>query len=309
MANVKKIIDAHLSQRQMEINRRIDREEIFRQDRLLCNIIRVAGNINVPNRSGFVWCQEYSPSDDTSPFHAFNDKIQAREGLTVWVGAGLGGRREILDWNNGTIVNTPDYNAQKYLPTHHRDHEWPDFKPGPDVVTVYPRSLSMLRTYPGEGGLLTISVSPLRYVKDNSITSFPGKISLDLSGSQPASGLALFVGVYLDFDDNTVKSVDGATTSDSPAITPNSPIFPTSAILSAMVRLDGDQTTFSEIDIVDVRQIIDFSAATQSSGTPMVRDNLPAGQSLTIPAEFQMLVFREYTINGDLTISGELVIL
>ncbi|KKL63710.1 hypothetical protein LCGC14_2172370, partial [marine sediment metagenome] len=218
-------------------------------------------NIDVPDRPGFVWCQEYSPLDDTSPFHAFNNKVQAREGLTVWIGKGLGGRREVLDWNNSTIVNTDNYAAQKYLPTHHSDHEWPDFKPGPDVVNVYPRSLSMLRTYPGEGGALTVSASPLRYIKGNALVIFPGKNSLDISASQPASGLALFVGIYLDPDDNTLKSVDGATTSDSPAITPDSPAFPESAILSANVRLNGDQTVFSEVDMVDVRQILDASGA------------------------------------------------
>ena len=181
--------------------------------------------------------------------------------LTVWIGKGLGGRREVLDWNNSTIVNTENYAAQKYLPTHHSDHEWPDFKPGPDVVNVYPRSLSMLRTYPGEGGALTVSASPLRYIKGNALVIFPGKNSLDISASQPASGLALFVGIYLDPDDNTLKSVDGATTSDSPAITPDSPAFPESAILSANVRLNGDQTVFSEVDMVDVRQILDASGA------------------------------------------------
>lgn len=308
MANVKSIIAAHLSQRQRNINRQIERTDLLSQDRLLCNIIRVDGKIDVPFRPGFVWCQEYSPADDTSPFHAFNDKVQARETLSVWVGPGLGGRREVLDWYNGTIVNTSDYAAQKYLPTHQLDHEWPDFKPGPDVVQIYPRSLTMLRTYTGEAGLLTISVSPLRYAKTNALVSFPGKNSLDISASQPASGLALFVGVYLDFDDNTIKTVDGATTSDSPAIIPDSPTFPLSAVLSALVRLNGDQTTISEVDIVDARQIVDFSGAAQASGA-MVRDNIPTGQTLTIPDEYQYIVFREFTINGTLNATGELVIL
>ncbi len=261
MANIQSIISAQLSQRQRQINQQSERAALFDPDRLLCNIIRVDSNIDVPDRPGFVWCQEYSPLDDTSPFHAFNNKVQAREGLTVWIGKGLGGRREVLDWNNGTIVNTADYSAQKYLPIHHADHEWPNFKPGPDVVNVYPRSLTMLRTYPGEGGALTISVSPLTYVKSNALVIFAGKIGLDISASQPASGLARFVGIYLDPDDNTVKSVNGATTGDSPAITPDSPVFPESAILSANVRLNGDQTVFSEVDMVDVRQILDASGA------------------------------------------------
>lgn len=261
MANIKAIITAHLSQRQRAINKQVERAEILDEDRLLCRIIRVAGNIDVPNKPGFVWCQEYSPSNDTNPFHAFNSEVQAREGLDVWIEEGMGGRREVTKWNNATIVNTANYAAQKYLPTHHSDHEWPDFKPGPDVVNVYPRSLSMLRTYPGEGGALTISASSLRYIKGNVLVIFPGKNSLDISAAQPASGLARYVGIYLDPDDNTLKSVNGATTGDSPVITPNSPAFPESAILSANVRLNGDQTTFSEVDMVDIRQILDSSGA------------------------------------------------
>lgn len=261
MANVKAIIAAHLSQRQRAINKQVERAEILDEDRLLCRIIRVAGNIDVPNKPGFVWCQEYSPSNDTNPFHAFNSEVQAREGLDVWIEEGMGGRREVTKWNNATIVNTANYAAQKYLPTHHSDHEWPDFKPGPDVVNVYPRSLSMLRTYPGEGGALTISASSLRYIKGNVLVIFPGKNSLDISAAQPASGLARYVGIYLDPDDNTLKSVNGATTGDSPVITPDNPAFPESAILSANVRLNGDQTTFSEVDMIDVRQILDSSGA------------------------------------------------
>ncbi len=293
MANVKAIIAAHLSQRQRNINKEVERADFLDQDRLLCNIIRVDSNIAVPSRPGFVWCQEYSPSDDTSPFHAFNDKVQAREGLSVWIGPGLGGRREVLEWNNATIVNTADYAAQKYLPTHHTDHEWPDFKPGADVVNVYPRSLSMLRTYPGEAGALTVSASPLRYIKSNALILFPGKNSLDISASQPASGLARFVGIYLDPDDNTLKSVNGATTGDSPTITPDSPAFPESAILSANVRLNGDQTTFSEVDIVDTRQILDSSGAID--GTRISKLVSPDG--LTDP------VFSADN-SGDVTLAG-----
>ncbi len=293
MANVKSIIAAHLSQRQRNINKEVERADFLDQDRLLCNIIRVDSNIAVPSRPGFVWCQEYSPSDDTSPFHAFNDKVQAREGLSVWIGPGLGGRREVLEWNNATIVNTADYAAQKYLPTHHTDHEWPDFKPGPDVVNVYPRALSMLRTYPGEAGALTVSASPLRYIKSNALILFPGKNSLDISAAQPASGLARFVGIYLDPDDNTLKSVNGATTGDSPAITPDSPAFPESAILSANVRLNGDQTTFSEVDIVDTRQILDSSGAID--GTRISKLVSPDG--LTDP------VFSADN-SGDVTLAG-----
>jgi hypothetical protein len=259
MANVKSIIAANLSQRQRDINQRDTEERLLATDRLLCNIIRVDDNIEVPDHPGFIWAQEYSPSDDTNPFHVFNDKVQAREGLPVWVGPGLSGRREVLDWYSGTVVNTVEYESQKYLPLHHTDHEWPDFKPGSDVVNVYPRSLTMLRTYPGEAGALTVSASPIRYLKDGALVVFPGKSSLDISASQPASGLALFVGIYLDSDDNTLKSIAGATTGDSPTLTPDSPAFPATAILSANVRLDGDQTTISEVDIVDVRQILDTS--------------------------------------------------
>lgn len=246
-----------------EIERqRQERNEQFEKfkGRLLCQIVRVSGNIKVPRRPGFVWCQEYSPSSDDPPFHVFNAKVQRREGLPVWVGLGLSGRLEILDWYNGVLPDMPDYEGQVYLPNHAPDHEWPDKQPGADAVTVYPRALSMLRTYPGEAGGLTISVSPLRYIKDGVLTRFTGLYSSSISASQPSSGQARYVGVYLDKSSNAISTVDGDTDTDASTIDPPPPTFPDLSVPSALVRLDGDQTSVTEADIVDARMFLgDFA--------------------------------------------------
>lgn len=227
-----------------------ERESQFEKfkGRLLCQIVRVNGNLKVPRKPGFVWVQEYSPSSDDPPFHVFNSKVQRREGLPVWVGRGLSGRLEILDWYNGVLPDMPSYDGQVYLPNHAPDHEWPDKQPGPDAVTVYPRALSMLRTYPGEAGGLTISVTPLRYIVNGAVVEFPGLSSYDISGSQPASGSALYVGVYLDKSTNTIGTVDGSSVIDATTIEPPSPTFPSLSIPSGLVRLDGDQTSITEAD-------------------------------------------------------------
>lgn len=245
------------------LRRELDRQRSERaqqfekfKGKLLCQIVRVSGNIKVPNRPGFIWCQEYSPSTDDPPFHVFNAKVGPRVGLPVWVGIGLSGRLEVLDWYNAIIPDMPDYSGEVYLPSHHLDHEWPDKNPAPDAVTVYPRALSMLRTYPGEAGGLTISVSSLRYIHNDARVDFTGINSTSISGSQPASGSALYVGIYLDVATNAIATVDGSTVSDAPTIDPPSPTFPANAIPSALVRLDGDQTSVSEGDIVDFRPVL-----------------------------------------------------
>ena len=278
-----------------------DRDAQFEQfhGKLLCQIIRVDGNIKVPNRPGFVWCQEYSPTNDDSPFHVFNSKVQARELLPVWVGLGLSGRLEILDWYNAILPDLPDYSGQVYLPQHHLDHEWPDKKPGADAVTVYERAIAPLRTYVGEAGSLTVSVRPLRYIHNKVVVVFSGLNNLDISASQPAAGLALYVGVYLNTTTNAIGTVDSSTVADVPVIDPPSPTFPDNAIPSALVRLDNAQTTISEADIVDVRPFIG-AAKVGAQAAPIDATYWVTTANTDLTNEFVVPV----TDTGDLLVTG-----
>ena len=269
------------------------------KEKLLCRIVRVGGDIKVKGKKGFVWCQEHSPGADDNAFQVFNVKVAPRANLPVWVGLGLSGRLEILDWYNAVLVDLPEYNGEVYLPEHHTDHEWPDKLPGADAVTVYERAIAPLRTYVGEGGSLTVSIRPLRYIHNKVVTTFVGLNNLDISASQPGVGLALYVGIYLNTTTNLIGTVDSSTVSDVPTIDPPSPTFPANAIPSALVRLDNAQTVVSEVDIVDARPFIgDAKVGAQTAPLDATYWVTTANADLT--NEFVVPV----TDTGDLLVTG-----
>jgi len=240
--------------REIELKRqRSARQFEPRVERFLAKLVRFGGNLKVPNRPGYVYAQQIPDDDAPYPIPVLCVGIQPREGLQVWVERNRDGEWEAVEWSR-VIVQQNSYNGQAYLPLHAYDHEWPDRSPHADALTVYPRALSMLRAYPGAG--LTVDVAPLRYILDGAVTLFAGETGVNLAASQPAAGLARFVGIYLDMATNTIGAVDGATTIDAGPITPATPAFPDNVIPSALVRLDGAATVFTEADFVDVRPVI-----------------------------------------------------
>jgi hypothetical protein len=254
-----------LIQRDIELSRQRNAQQFEpKKERYLAVLTRLNGNLQVPNRPGFVYAQQLPVDDAPPPVPVLCISVQAREDLRVWIERNRENQWEVVDWWKG-ITQQGDYNLQAYLPLHGRDHEWPDQSPRADAVTVYPRALSMLRAYPGAGGGLTVDVSPLRYILDGVVTFFEGELGVDLSGSQPAATLARYIGIYLDLSTNAIGSIDGATTADSPVVTPDSPVFPDNVLTSAMVRLDGTQTTFGETDFTDLRMVIGVAETGQAA--------------------------------------------
>jgi hypothetical protein len=225
------------------------------KERWLAMLTRFNGNLRVPGRPGYVYAQQLPVDDAPPPVPVLCVTVQARENLRVWIEKNYEGEWEVVAWWKG-ITSQGDYNLQAYLPLHGSDHEWPDRAPRPDAVNVYPRALTALRAYPGEAGGLTISVSPLRYMVDGDVVFYTGEYNIDVSASQPAAGNALYLGVYLDLATNAVGTIAGATTIDAVPVEPDSPDFPENCYTSAMVRYDGDATTFYEADFVDLRMIV-----------------------------------------------------
>lgn len=217
-------------------------------------IVEVNGSVEA-DRPGFVWVRE--GGQDGGVTQVFNAKAPALKDHPVLIGYGPKKpfRRQILDTNWEILATHPDYDGDPYLPEHHETHEWPDGEPGRDPVTVYGRSLAALRIYPGSSGL-TIDVAPYRYEKDGDIVTFPGHEGYDISGSQPAAGLARYVLIYLKTDDNTISTVDGDTTVDASPVTPSFPAPPLKAVPSAWIRLDGAATSITESDVVDARMFL-----------------------------------------------------
>lgn len=241
--------------RDIELKRQRNAQQFEgRKERWLAKLVRFNGNLDVPNRPGFVYAQQLPEDDAPPPIPVLCvATTQKRENLRVWVERNREGDWEVVSWWRG-IVQQDDYDDQAYLPQHARDHEWPDRNPHVDAVNVYQRAIVPLRSSPGSTSSLLVRVEPYRYLDaDGTITIFAGDASVDLSGSQPAAGLARYVGIYLDTSTNTIGTVNGATTLDAGPVTPDSPTFPSDVITSAMVRLDGSQSAFSESDFVDLR--------------------------------------------------------
>jgi hypothetical protein len=154
------------------------------------------------------------------------------------------------DWD--TVYNYPSYTDQSFgIGTHAPNHEWPDGAPGTDPLNVYPRALAPLRTYAGTG--LSVNVWMYRYWHNTTIREFVGISNYSLAAYQPAAGYAVRVLVYLDMFTSSVMSVAGTVIGDSEIVIPPNPMIPTDAVLSAFVRLDGSQTSFSESDMTDLR--------------------------------------------------------
>lgn len=171
---------------------------------------------------------------------------------------------EILSINNIDLSNT------RTNPRRER-HALEHLPGGYDPLDVLTRMLVELRTTAMSG--LKVSIAPKHYTGPNgTMVTFPGYNNYDLTASVPASGLARYTLIYLDPTTNTIATVDGDTTTDTEAITPDYPDPPDSTYPSAWVRLAGDQTQINEVrDIKDARMIVNEFGLRVGRGNPLFK--------------------------------------
>jgi hypothetical protein len=202
----------------------------------------------VARQPGHSWFQELGLQEDgeATPGIAFNRKAPGLPGLKVtvkrWPKAPYD--YEVVDWDASQIKDLPGYTGTPLLAQHAQDHI-----DGYDPLILPTRNLSALRTYITPGSTtLTVNVAPY--------ADFGGLNDLDLSSSQPASGLARYVLVYL-AGDGTIQVVEGDTATDLETAPPPRPETPAGGIPSAYVRIDGDQAAIAEVDIIEGRRILE----------------------------------------------------
>lgn len=239
-------------------------------------------NARVDGRPGYSWVR--LRGDNGGVFQALNGIVPDQPNLPVIVAPYPNHPYsfKILGMDRDYLVLMEGYEGQAFLPSHSGNHEWPDGYPGIDVVTVYPRAYSQLRVQAGTG--LTVNVSAYRYYDNTgAYVEWPGELNYDLSAHQPASGLALSVLVYYDPNTQQLGTVAGIAITDIDTIQPTHPDLPTDMLATALVRLDGDQTSFSESDILDVRQLLDNS---QIYTTPTIVNAITLDQLALVEAEF-----------------------
>lgn len=202
---------------------------------------------DVDGRPGFVWVREFGVNGGV--YQAFNPNVTAAINMPVLVGRQV--RKPwrwmviMPDWD--TLVNLVGWDGNPYLPLHHLSHEWPDYTPGTDPVTVYPRAIFPLRTHPGVG--LSLSVNPLRYDFDGQYLYFPGTTDFDISAYVPASGNAVYILVYYDPEISDITILVGDEVVDSVVEDAPYPDLPEGVYPSAVVRLISTTTEITEADI------------------------------------------------------------
>jgi hypothetical protein len=261
------ILSKRVSNRKFEGNRKVIKAHTVGVDN--------PSTPEVSGRPSYVWAREWGMNGGV--FQVFNAKVQNRVDLPVLVAYSPKEpyMREIIDVDWAMITSMADYDGEKFQPNHHLDHEWPDFAPGPDAVSIFPRAIAPLRVYPGSG--LTVGIAPHLYEIDNTFVEYLGTSSFDISNHQPASGKAVRVLIYLDKEANQPRSIAGDEVTDSIIVIPPAPDVPEDVIPSALVRLDGDQTDIGETDIRDVRKIL--ASSTKITLTQQATDAIARAQA------------------------------
>ncbi len=243
--------DAIIASRERAATSYEDRRQVLR-----CEMVGVDSTTDpaVSGKSGYVWVQP----DERTPFQVLNPYVQRRVGLVVLVGPDpqIQNRQVVLGVDHATMVVDGTYDGTPYLGNHAASHEWPDFAPGSDVVSVYPRSFTQLRTYAGSSGV-AVSIQPYRYSLNLAIVEYAGETDVSISssipsaGAPPASSVWRFTLVYLNAETNAIAVVDG--TAVALSSTPTKPACPAGGIPSAYIALNNETASITESMIYDAR--------------------------------------------------------
>ena len=152
--------------------------------------------------------------------------------------------------------NCGDKTFQILMPDHHRSHEWPNFAPGNDPVSLYPRAWAFLRTEYREGTVI-MDVSAFYYIDDDGVFHVFREDSINLTNNIPLTpNRARLVAICLDTTTDTLVAINGAEALNS-ALTPlQPPTIPETCIPSALVRLQTGQLEVEETDITDIREFL-----------------------------------------------------
>jgi len=238
-----------------------------------------AGVVRVPNRPDLCYMRLNAKSQVV--WQVINDEVADVDGLMV-----LAEKRpdskywQIVDIDKDAYISMgTGFSGVKYKPTHHEEHEWPDYTPGPDAVNVYKRALVDLRTdYTTPYGL-NVMVRPTIYTYDNQEKRYLGTSYLPLSSYVPGSGKRLVL-TYLDTRDNLVYALPGPVTAYNILSTPETPFIPPYSKVSAVVELHEGQSEIKEADIEDVRDWFNTTpirTQTRAQRSPLVTDDRDFG--------------------------------
>lgn len=230
-----------------------------------------AGNVLVPGRSDYNYARFNRSSGEV--FEVFNKEVsQPVDGWPILIGE--------FPWQPGlTQVVGTDWTAYSQsgwgdsvasVQSHAPTHEWPNFSPGSDYLSVYMRAISPLRGRSGGTGTLNFFANEYEYDFVGTNVQWPGTAPIALGVASPATGTMRYMGVYLNPATNTLGAVTGSTTTFLETGEPPRPNWPLNVFPVAYARLYGGQAYFVEQDIRDARRIFDTTlmfTGTSSGGS------------------------------------------
>lgn len=193
------------------------------------------------------------------------------------------------------------------------DYEWPPGYPGALALNVFPRAVVDFAVRPTAPDSMKVRVYSGIYPGNSNYERFEGPINTaDLTSRIPGTaGLARLVAISIDAS-GTLQYTNGSTFVDGlPMPLAALPDVPIRQLLISAVRLVNGMTAIAESNFdLEMRPLFGPGGLSNSK-SGMVRDNLPANESLTIPDEYQYIVWGSYTINSGatLTVDGYLVII
>ena len=223
---------------------------------------------------GYIYVREHSTQVDGRGglLRVFNNTVPLQVGLMVKIARNPNdpSQRQVIGSDTGDTVYTSWWDGGPGSGgPHHESHEWPDGAPGSDPVSVYKRALVPLRTYPSSSlYAMNVDVAPILYKLNGVPTYYAGDSNFDLSAYAPtATSDTVYALIYLDTADNTLKVTTetysggfwegGLPGSTLAANLPYFPSLPEGGMASAVIIIQGADTTVTESMIYDVRTLFD----------------------------------------------------
>lgn len=278
-------------------------------------ITEVNGSIE-GDRSGLVWFKAID--GNSAPFQVFYDgsigDLRANMYVEIERDPKEPARWQVKKFRTGYYFD--DQTTYENLPSTSQipektAYEWPPGYPGAKALNIFPRAIVDFAVRPTNPTSMKVRVYSGIYPGGSNYERFAGPVNTaDLTSRIPGtSGLARLVAITVDASGN-LQYTNGNTFVDTlPMPASALPSVPITQLLISAVRLVNGMSSISEANFdLEMRPLFGPGGMSKAT-TGMVRDNLPTGESLTIPDEYQMIVFREYTVTGTLTVDGELVIL
>jgi hypothetical protein len=223
---------------------------------------------------GYIYVREHSTQVDGRGglLRVFNNTVPLQVGLMVKIARNPNdpSQRQVIGSDTGDTVYTSWWDGGPGSGgPHHESHEWPDGAPGSDPVSVYKRALVPLRTYPSSSlYAMNVDVAPILYKLNGVPVYYAGDSNFDLSAYAPtATSDTVYALIYLDTADNTLKVTTetysggfwegGLPGSTLAANLPYFPSLPEGGMASAVIIIQGADTTVTESMIYDVRTLFD----------------------------------------------------